>query len=312
VVGDIAAKLHLKGGDLRIVDDASGSDPQIQTYGPAATITTPGSAGTWAARAGNDLKWVTRIEDTATGVRYMLQDREGGNKIRFHIDENGDIGIGVENAINKLDVEGAAVIGSSYSGSFSAPADGLLVQGKVGIATPSVTLTPGYVLDVNGKIRIRGGSPSAGKVLMSIDNFGQADWQTLPNDIPDGVIVMWSGSLDDVPDDWALCDGQWHQDPDGNWHLTPNLIDRFIFGTGTSSAIRNVGGFPSQTHAHGANPPAAMSGQSSQTNWAPISSGSGGNAMWHTHTTDVPWFATETASVPNMPPYMKLAFIMKI
>lgn len=41
-------------------------------------------------------------------------------------------------------------------------------------------------------------------------------------DYPSGIIVMWSGPLDDIPSGWKLCDGS-----DG----TPDLRDRFILGT---------------------------------------------------------------------------------
>jgi len=39
--------------------------------------------------------------------------------------------------------------------------------------------------------------------------------------IPPGVIVMWSGTIADIPDGWALCDGN---------NGTPDLRDRFIVG----------------------------------------------------------------------------------
>ena len=42
------------------------------------------------------------------------------------------------------------------------------------------------------------------------------------NAIPSGVIVMWSGSIDSIPEGWALCDGN---------NGTPDLRDRFILGT---------------------------------------------------------------------------------
>lgn len=45
----------------------------------------------------------------------------------------GNTGVGVINPVNRLDVEGAAVIGGIYSGSVTAPANGLLVAGNVGI-----------------------------------------------------------------------------------------------------------------------------------------------------------------------------------
>src|SRR3989338_5707585 len=44
--------------------------------------------------------------------------------------------------------------------------------GRVGIGT----MTPGAKLEVNGRVKITGGSPGMGKVLTS-DNDGLADWQ---------------------------------------------------------------------------------------------------------------------------------------
>lgn len=51
---------------------------------------------------------------------------------------------------NMLDVGGAAVIGTSYAGATTAPGNGLLVQGNVGIGTATVT----NKLDVNGAASI--------------------------------------------------------------------------------------------------------------------------------------------------------------
>jgi len=39
--------------------------------------------------------------------------------------------------------------------------------------------------------------------------------------IPPGVIVMWSGSIADIPEGWILCDGE---------NNTPDLRDKFIVG----------------------------------------------------------------------------------
>ena len=52
--------------------------------------------------------------------------------------------------------------------------------------------------------------------------------------IPTGVIVMWSGSIVSIPAGWALCDGN---------NGTPNLVDRFVLGAGTSTpAVGATGG----------------------------------------------------------------------
>ena len=74
---------------------------------------------------------------------------------------------------------------------------------------------------------------------------------------PVGGIIMWSGSPADVPDGWALCDGQ-----TANGRTTPNLKGRFIVGydPGDSdyNSVGNRGGekrhtltvaeMPSHTH----------------------------------------------------------------
>lgn len=48
--------------------------------------------------------------------------------------------------------------------------------------------------------------------------------------IPVGGIIMWSGAI--VPEGWALCDGN---------NGTPNLIDRFIMGSGVGGVDKSGG-----------------------------------------------------------------------
>lgn len=51
--------------------------------------------------------------------------------------------------------------------------------------------------------------------------------------VPVGTIIMWSGSLLNLPAEWTLCDGN---------NGTPNLKDKFIMGAGGSYAVGNTGG----------------------------------------------------------------------
>lgn len=55
--------------------------------------------------------------------------------------------------------------------------------------------------------------------------------------VPLGTIVIWSGTAEDIPDGWALCDGQ-----DGR----PDLRDKFVLGAGTAHAVGATGG--EETH----------------------------------------------------------------
>ncbi len=63
---------------------------------------------------------------------------------QFLVRASGGVGLGTTNPRNTLDVEGNAVIGVTYSGTNTAPANGLLVEGNVGIGTT----TPGAMLGV--------------------------------------------------------------------------------------------------------------------------------------------------------------------
>jgi len=51
--------------------------------------------------------------------------------------------------------------------------------------------------------------------------------------VPPGAIIMWSGSINDIPVGWALCDGR---------NGTPDLRDRFIVGAGGSYNVGDTGG----------------------------------------------------------------------
>jgi hypothetical protein len=72
---------------------------------------------------------------------YTYLDASGHFKIynggdRFVVKSDGLVGIGAT-PVNRLDVEGGAVIGATYSGTNTAPTNGLLVEGIVGIGTAS-------------------------------------------------------------------------------------------------------------------------------------------------------------------------------
>lgn len=56
------------------------------------------------------------------------------------------------------------------------------------------------------------------------------------NGIPVGVIVMWSGSIDKIPNGWALCSGDRIL---SNGDMTPDLRGRFIVGYDNNSNSSN-------------------------------------------------------------------------
>ena len=94
-------------------------------------------------------------------------------------------------------------VSSNYTSQFYSSADPgtLIVMGNVGIGT----FSPTQKLDVNGQIRVRGGStPAVGDVLTATSTDGTADWQT-PSASDDGD---WELDIDGYVlysvDDWGL------------------------------------------------------------------------------------------------------------
>jgi len=84
--------------------------------------------------------------------------------------------------------------------------------------------------------------------------------------VPSGLISMWSGSVQNIPSAWALCDGT---------KGTPDLRDKFIVGAGNSYSVNNTGGTLAQTvsgntslngdHSHGHNLGTTVSGSHTHT-----------------------------------------------
>jgi microcystin-dependent protein len=103
--------------------------------------------------------------------------------------------------------------------------------------------------------------------------------------LPVGVIVMWSGSVANIPSGWALCDGT---------NGTPDLRGRFVVGAGGSYAVGANGGAETvtlttaQIPAHGHSGSASSAGghsHSGSTGSAGSHSHSMGGAGGHNHTT---------------------------
>ncbi len=129
--------------------------------------------------------------------------------------------------------------------------------------------------------------------------------------LPAGSIIMWSGTLNSIPANWQLCDGT---------NGTPDLRGRFVMGVSTGENPGATGGSSTHTHPAGnhTHPVNISSTQGSQSHWNGWQNGDGG-WFWgqgndHTHnvigTTGQP--SGDTGSASSLPPYYKLAYIMKM
>jgi microcystin-dependent protein len=133
-----------------------------------------------------------------------------------------------------------------------------------------------------------------------------------PNSIPTGGIILWSGAANAIPSGWALCNGA---------NGTPNLVDKFVLGAGTSTpAVGATGGSKDAivvSHTH----TATDSGHTHTYTFAGAKSqaaiGSGATTFSSTQTTgsgtaNITVAATGvTGTNANMPPYYALCYIMK-
>lgn len=162
---------------------------------------------------------------------------------------------------------------------------------------------------------------------------GYAD-SIIANGVPAGVIVLWSGSEDNIPTGWTLCNGQ---------NGAPDLRDRFVVGAGASYAVDETGGAAGvalsvaqlPAHGHGAGTLSAQeAGDHTHEYEDAYPSGtwtapSGGNHSFydayrvnnkttpsagaHTHTVSGTTGATGSgAEHENRPPYYALCYIMKL
>jgi hypothetical protein len=160
-------------------------------------------------------------------------------------------------------------------------------NGYVGIGTPS----PNSRLEVAGTIH----STSGGY------KFPDGSTQATAAIIPSGVIVMWSGDPDDIPSGWALCDGN---------NDTPNLEDRFVYGcVGGLDCPDGTGGAAS--HNHSVDVDSTLAGYST-SNIPNVTTMGGATLANHTHRHWVDPDPVTSSTESNLPPYYKLAFIMKL
>lgn len=152
---------------------------------------------------------------------------------------------------------------------------------------------------LSNNVTKQGNAFNAANQLVKLDSSGKlpaldgSNLTGLSAGIPSGGIIMWSGSVANVPSGWVLCDGT---------NGTPNLQERFILGAGAGRAVGATGGSASHAHSGGS------AGTATDARW--VDDNSGGDDHWvsgnnHTHA-----FTTDSAS--NLPPFYALAFIMKL
>lgn len=136
--------------------------------------------------------------------------------------------------------------------------------------------------------------------------------------VPSGAILMWSGSVASIPEGYLLCNGA---------NGTPNLLDRFIVGAGTTyipgqtgganSVELSLGEIPLHRHYVLANASVSTADTLSGGNQVARTRTNGGqsNANLGGVATDASLGRTSSAGSSqaheNRPPFYALAYIMK-
>ncbi len=140
---------------------------------------------------------------------------------------------------------------------------------------------------------------------------------------PLGSIVLWSGNSGQIPDGWALCDGQ-----TSHGRKTPDLRGRFVVGAGATYAVGATGGrasytlaasqLPAHSHLYAGDDhldqvkpgstgySAADNIQQSTGGYDAVSDNSGNAAIYRTSSVG------SGASIENRPPYYALCYIMRV
>jgi len=137
----------------------------------------------------------------------------------------------------------------------------------------------------------------------------------LQSGVPAGFIGLWSGAANAIPTGWLLCNGA---------NGTPNLVDRFVVGAGTSTpAVGTTGGSKDAivvSHTHTATDSGHahavayyVGGQAGGPNISITTSRYGGGVYSSASGNANITVAAEgqSGTNANMPPYYALCYIMK-
>jgi len=133
--------------------------------------------------------------------------------------------------------------------------------------------------------------------------------------VPAGIIVMWHGTIANIPSGWIICDGN---------NSTPNLLNKFVRGVATAATNPGTtGGADTHTHDAGSLAGPSHTHTYSGTTSTKNNDGSGEGpaqpvtaAHSHTYsgTTDAGGTGAvtgATASGSTLPAYYAVAFLMK-
>ena len=151
-------------------------------------------------------------------------------------------------------------------------------------------------VDVSGRMHVAGDAGMEGGLAAdSLSGLGA---------VPVGTIILWYGEAGDVPDGWAVCDGD---------NGTPDMRGRFLVGAGNRYSPGDAGGAASVTliadqmpaHSHGYE--LRDDGNRDAASGADCDDG-----VWHGDKTATSGSAGGGQPHENRPPYKAIHFIVRV
>lgn len=203
------------------VGNANGSD--IGIAADTGSVILNGTSGVFSASAFTAQAGLTTTTATASGL----------------VKAYAGISVQDTNLSDHLNVDGAFY---RYGGQvYLVVDDWLYVRNSGGTTTPIAFNTASGNLTLNGNLTAATATVNSKDVNSYL--------------VPEGTIVMWSGTTNTIPSGWVLCDGR-NVTKSGSTFTTPNLTNRFIRGTngnpggtgGADSVTLGVGNLPSHSH----------------------------------------------------------------
>ncbi len=241
-----------------------------------------------------------------TNLSDALADARGGNLF---------IGLTVEGSSGEISPRQKimTVPYATYAADVSQASGDFAVAGKTTLNDTSATsLSVSGGATFGGPVRFSQGVTVNGNL-----NVTENGAITGRGTAPLGAIVIWSGAIDEIPSGWALCDGA---------NGTPDLSDRFVMGSsenlgvkgGASSVTLKVENIPPHSHLYFGDDQlegmdttyGTTTKKADMYGYDADSKKSGNSKVYYTSTTGGENNAAKSFSI--LPPYIKLAYIMRI
>eukprot|EP01084_Bolivina_argentea_P316592 548822_1 len=254
--------------------------------------------------------------------QFIAKAKEGHNGLKFSVSIETDSD---KEVINDTENEGASGVNDSIQNKKNKK------QGTP-FGMIRISKTDDFFGTMNFVLKVKQMARDKVDILQDhISDLKNEIKQLKKQQMPTGCIIMWSGSIDNIPDGWLLCDGK---------NKTPDLRSRFIIGASNEIAFKSTGGTKSHSHniivnghaltvqempqhAHGLKLnygnkssnssvsgsdfwPLVTNDSSSKTDWGGREiTEQKGSGQQHSH-------SASSSTNSNLPPYFAMAFIYKI